>query len=718
MRSQFAFNEIREKDLRFDFNETTAFLNGIIGLDLTDSEIALLESRIEGWIAGLQMASISMKGREDHSSFLHFFSSSNRYIMDYLTEEVLAQQEKEIQDFLLSTACLDRFNAELCDHLTGQTHSQETILELVNKNLFIVPLDERNRWFRYHHLFSDYLRNEFHSRDPEKFQRANLKASLWWEQAGSLSEAISYAVAARDFERADQLISDNIISWISQGEVGGLEQWLGALPESYIRNNHWLALGRIWLAVQAGQFQTVSDLIVGFEERLLQSGEEADSRLYGHFNILKSYALFLMWNSEQVPVQQAIDTANQAFAFLDPELDCSEIVLAKTIIAGAYHGLGELEKAEQAFEEGIRYSKSAGEQLGLINLLGEYADLLLTQGRLHKAYEISQEALGIYKGRGEGLQPQYVGYTHTRLSMIYHQWNQLGDALVHARKGLEISEAWGQLDIIVIGYYQLAKVLGSLGRSEEAIDAITKAKQLAVNMPAAYRSMVEAWYVRIMLACGDHAAGARWVRDRNLESPERPLRPLWKSMVLVRVLLVQRKYPEAVDLASILIDLAESSGADGYLITLLILRSRGHTALKANQRALQDLDKALDIAAAENNLQDFVDDGGEAIRSLLEIHIAADGSSSFAAEVMNAFEHRQAKEGASLAEQLIEPLSERELEVLALLATERSPKEIASELFISLSTVNTHIRNIYSKLDVKRRYEAVRLAKELKLILD
>jgi LuxR family maltose regulon positive regulatory protein len=300
--------------------------------------------------------------------------------------------------------------------------------------------------------------------------------------------------------------------------------------------------------------------------------------------------------------------------------------------------------------------------------------------------------------------------------MIYRQWNRLEDALKHARRGLEISEAWGQADVIIIGMYQLAKVLASIGKNKDAISTINKAKLMAANMPEIYKEMVETWQVRIHEMCGDHTAGARWIRDNTLDSLDQSLRPMWKSMVIVRVLISQARYQECVNLTKDLLKITAESGAQGYEITLLILLTKCYLELGEKNQAIQTLEKAVRLAEPENNIQDFIEDGNRPVNTLLKKWIESNENAKFALKITKAHQQEKKSEKEMPLTSLITPLSNRELEVLELLATECSPTDIAAQLFISVSTVNSHIRNIYGKLGVNKRYEAVKLANELRII--
>jgi len=745
LRARREMTELRTNDLRFTSQEAATFLNEVMKLDLSPEDVAVLEDRTEGWIAGLQMAALSMRGREDLSGFIRAFSGSHRFILDYLVEEVLDRQSNDIQEFLLKTSILEQMTAPLCDAVrfgrakspsssigtavTDSADSQTILTQLEQASLFLVPLDDERRWHRYHRLFTDLLRSRLEQTQPDQVSTVHRRASDWYEQNGLIAEAVSHAFAAGDVERVARLVEGNALAMMDRGELTTLVAWLNALPEEMIRSRPWFCVARAWALIYTGQVDALDPLLLDAEKALLEvpaNQAGLDEHVAGHIISIRAYTLILKGN-----MSRAAKLAREALERL-PEQDLTARGWTASLLANALRWGGNLAAADQAFAEASAISRAAGDSHVAVDVLCDWAGLQIMQGQLHKAAATCRDAMALADdcAAQSGRRLPVTGYAHVRLSVVLRQWNDLEAALRHAREGIHLCEQWGWAEILVGGYVNLAKALEAIGDMDSALDAAQKARQVARGVSPWFDAYAAALEARLWLAQGDGdpdrlAAAYRWAAEESRLSVdgEPGFQYEFAYLTLARVRMAQgrgdpSRLDEAVGLLTRLLEVAQAAGAMGYVIEILVLQAMALQAQSKMDQALTALERALSLAEPQGYVRTFVDEGPP-MAQLLRQAIARGIAVNYAGKLLATLEIEMKDERrmiTSAPSSLVETLSERELEVLRLLPTFLSSTEIAEELFIAASTVRSHIKSIYGKLDVHTRREAVARAQDLGLL--
>jgi LuxR family maltose regulon positive regulatory protein len=709
LRARNEMTELRTNDLRFTSQEVATFLNEVMQLNLSPEDVTVLEAHTEGWIAGLQMAALSMRGREDVSAFISAFTGSHRFILDFLVEEVLEQQPPNVQQFLFKTSILERMTAPLCDAVTGSSDSQTILAQLDQANLFLIPLDDDRRWYRYHHLFADLLHSHLMQAQLDQVPTLHHRASAWYERNESVDEAVRHAFAADDLERVVHLVEEHALTMVYQGQLATLASWLARIPTEAMNSRPWLCIAQAWTMVYKGQLDAVEPLLQTAEETLAAEGQ----RIKGHIAAIRAYAAFLRWDA------RAMEFAREALAYLSED-DLMVRGLAAMVLAIGYFGSGDLAAAEQAFDEAIVAGKATNDRYVAINALCELSDLQTTQGRLHKAAATCRDALQMADAsrRQGGKRLPIAGYTLGRLSVVLSEWNDLPIAKNHAQECVELSKHWGQADAQILAHSFLAGASLANGDTDGALDAIRTAKQMAEMVSPRYRDFVAAREASVLLATGDVTAATRWMTESGLSVDDDPYRPIRNYIVLARVLIAQAQLEKAMRLLAQLLKMAEVSGAMGYVIELSILQALTLQAVGKADQALDPLERALSLAEPEGFVRIFINEGAPMGR-LLRQAIAKGIGVAYAGRLFTALgadAESRLQPGVTARAPMVDPLSEREIEVMRLLTTHLSSTDIAGELTISVNTARTHIKSIYGKLGVHSREEAVQKAEEHHLL--
>ncbi|MBN1137279.1 MAG: AAA family ATPase [Anaerolineae bacterium] len=737
--------ELRAQDLRFTSEEAAAFLNKVMHLDLSPEDIAALDARTEGWIAGLQMVAISMQGRKrTHgaaglSSFIKAITGSHRFILDYLVEEVLEQQPPDLQAFLLKTSVLDRLTAPLCDAVAGIDDSQAVLVRLEQANLFLMPLDDDRRWYRYHHLFADLLhaRLEQHS-TPQEIASLHRRAGDWYEDNDLIAEAVSHALSAGDVDQVARLVERNALAALYQGQVTTVVGWLDALPGEVVCSRPWLCIAHAWVLASTGRWHAVTAALQDAERAGRQASQPEAERIAAHILALRTYATAIEGDLDRTKklARQALDRL--------PREDLPVRSLVTLLLGSALRYSGELSAAAGVWTNAFEASRAAGDSCGALSLLSALAATQIEQGRLRKAAANSREALRLAdEHAGRGGQPfQFLGPVHARLSALYREWNDPQAAVYHARQGLALSESWGHLEAVVTGHETLAYALQAAGDADAALEAMHKARQASAGLSAWYEARTAADQARLWLILGDVAAAARWSDDATgLEAETAPsFDRLPDYLTKAWTLIAQNRPGRALDLLARLSAMIDAAGAAGFLIESLVLRTMALQARGELEWTVFPLEHALFLAEPEGYVRTFIDHGQLMVEPLTAILaeqqqgrpaaawrispayiltlLSALGEKLEETPLTTAAAAQPSRRGQDSKSKipLIEPLSERELEVLHLLSTSLSTPEIADELFISVSTVRTHIKNIYGKLNAHNRIGAVERSRELGLL--
>ena len=739
--------ELRAGDLRFSPSEAAGFLNEVMGLDLSAEDIAVLETRTEGWIAGLQLSALSMRGHNDTTGFIRSFTGSHHFVLDYLVEEVVQQQPESVQAFLLRTSILDRLCGPLCDAVLGDgsASGQATLEYLDRANLLVVPLDDRRQWYRYHHLFADALRAQLMKERPEQPADLHRRACDWYEQNGLRSDAIRHALASEDFARAAGLIE---LEWSEiRRSCFRSPTWLGwvkALPNELIRTRPVLSVGYSWELLSFGELEAAEAQMRDAERWLEPTGDvngppEAGSAemvvvnedefpsLRGVLANARAYHAQILGD-----IPGTVRHARRALALVS-EADHYTRGIASLALGFASWTSGDLQTAHRFIAEGMASLQRAGNilfaQWGTIVL----ADIRMTQGRLFDAVRAYEQALKFATAKA---QPILQGTASLYLGLSELHFEQ-GDREA-ARRHLLKSEELADQSALPDWRYRLLLVQARMKRTREdldgALDLLDEAERLYYSVPFPDVRPVAALKARVWLAQGRLDDALAWVRERGLSlDDELSYLREFEHITLARVRIAQvdsdpaeRSLHEPQALLERLLNAAEEGERTGSVIEILVLQALAHHAQGDIPAALVPLERALTLAEPEGYVRIFVDEGSP-MAQLLQTAAAHGIVPDYVARLLSVWEAgRQGEDGPSPsrvspapsppAQPLSEPLSERELEVLRLIAQGLSNRDISERLFRALSTVKGHNRNIFGKLQVRSRTEAVARARELDLL--
>jgi LuxR family maltose regulon positive regulatory protein len=726
LRVRGQLNELRAADLRFTTDEAAAFFNDIMELGLTTDNVKALDSLTEGWIASIRMAAISMQGCENIPTFIADFAGTHRHIMDYLVEEVLGRQEAGVQQFLVQTSVLDRLSAPLCNAVTGWDSGQEILDHLQLANLFVVPLDESRKWFRYHHLFSDLLRDRLQKTQPDLISVLHGRASTWFDHEGLTSEAIQHALAAKDVERAADLIESVAVPLISQGKISAPQGWLEKLPEDVILSRPWLCIGLANVRSARGQLTAVQPLVEAAESLLSRvqtdgtaRDAKADRRVRNHLTALRIPLVLARGE-----IDEAIRLCHEALEQLPDDQPTVRCTLA--LYLGLAHWMkAEMPKAMLYLEEAAVYGQTTGNFFITLVAMGHLADIYIRQGRLRQAAETSRKAvrLGTEWGGGEPLPA--TSYAHICLAQILYQWNEIGEAIHYVNRAIELGRQGVQMTIAVIAVPGLAPLTELAGQTTALSDALDELEGVAAASHSAMMSRVSAaWRARLSLARGDMSAALQWAATR--ESPrndsdeglEFPLE--FEYLTLARLKIARGQLHGVPAMLERLRKKAEEEGRIGSVIEILVLLATTLRAQGRTDEAMTTLQRALSLGEPEGFVRIFVD-AGEPMAELLRSALARQVMPDYVSGMLASFGTATGRDGSipfsgPRVKPTIEPVTGREMEVLRLLAAGSSNKQIAEELVLVTGTVKAHLLNIYRKLDVHNRTQAVARARELNLL--
>ena len=730
LRARGQMTELRASDLRFTPTEAAEFLEGAVGLSLSEEDVVALERRTEGWIAGLQLAAISMRGHEDAAGFIESFTGGHHFVLDYLVEEVLGQQPENFQTFLLRTSILDRLCGPLCDAvmLDASVPGQETLEYLEHANLFLFALDDERRWYRYHHLFAELLRQRLGQSDAPVAE-LHARASRWHQDNGLTAEAIRHALAAGDFERAADLVELAVPAMRRSRREVTLLGWLQALPDEVLHRRPVLSVGYAGALLSTGKLEGVEDRLRD-AERWLDATSDTAEMVVMHEGAFR-----------RLPGSIAIHRAGQALARGDVPETVTHARRALDSVAGDDHfqrgaaaallGLaswtsGDLESAHQSYADGMAHLQMAGHISDAVGGAIALADIRISQGRLREAIRTYEHALRLATEHGDpvmrGTADMYVG-----LGELYRERNDLETATRHLMRSKEQGEHTGFPQNRYRWRVAMARIMEARGDPDGALDLLQEAEIMYVGDFYPNVRPIAALKARTWVKQGrlDEALG--WAREQGLSAHD-DLSYLheFEHITLARVLLAQYRSDqeehyvhEAIGLLGRLLRAAEAGKRMGRGIEILVLQALAHEAQGDTPAALEPLQRALTLAEPEGYVRVFVDEGGPMARLL---PTTREIMPVYSARLLAAFEagsmgsDGSPRHTAPASQSLGEPLSDRELEVLQLIARGLSNREISEKLYLALITVKGHNRNIFRKLQVRRRTEAVARARELSLL--
>jgi LuxR family maltose regulon positive regulatory protein len=720
LRGRGELAEIRAADLRFTPGEAAAYLNEVMGLALTAADVAALEGRTEGWIAALQLAALSLQGREDTAAFIAGFAGDDRYIVDFLAEEVLQRQPEHVQHFLLQTSILDRLSGPLCDAVTGQDGGKAKLAALERGNLFLVPLDDRRRWYRYHQLFADVLHARLLDEQPDDVPDLHRRASAWYEQNDEPSEAIRHALAAQDFERAADLVELAIPAMRRSRQETAVLGWLELLPDEVVRVRPVLSVGFAGALLAGGEYEGVEARLRDAERWL--DAPAAEMVVVDDEEFRRLPAEIELYRAAQALVRDdgpgTVRHARRALE-LSPADEHLGRASAAALMGLAFWASGDLEAGYSGYAECMAGLRRAGHIADTFGCAIALADIRRTQGRLGEAMRTYEQALQ-RAAEQSGSVLRGTADMHVGISEIHRERDDLAAATQQLLRSQDLGEHIGLPQNRYRWRVAMARIREAEGDLGGALDLLNEAERLYVGDFFPNVRPVPALKARVRVAQGELGEALGWAREQGLSvADDLSYLREFEHITLARVLLAryaaeraERAIQGATRLLERLLRAAEEGQRTGSVIEILVLQALVRQARDDVPAALASLQRALTLAEPEGYVRVFVDEGppmASLLRAAAKLRIAPGYVRRLLAAVNKTEDSTPASQG------LIEPLSERELDVLRLLGSDLGGPDIARELVVSLNTVRTHTKNIYAKLGVNNRRAAVRRARELGL---
>ncbi|MFO7583807.1 MAG: LuxR C-terminal-related transcriptional regulator [Anaerolineales bacterium] len=716
LRARDLLTELRAPDLRFTPAEAADFLNRVMGLDLSAKDVTALEARTEGWIAGLQLAALSMQRQKDTAAFIQSFTGSHHFVLDYLLEEVLQRQPQKVQAFLLHTSILRRLTGSLCEATLDLSPGagQATLEQLERANLFLVPLDNERRWYRYHHLFGDLLRQRL--ANPPEFPTFHLRASQWYEENGDLAEAFQHAHAAGDFERAARLSE---LAWPGMEATFQSVAWLGwvkKLPDTAILSRPLICcqLGRAFS--DAGQPEISEAHLKNAERALAAAPNQAVfTPLPGDIALTRAYNAQVRGD-----IAGTIYHAEQAVRLIPVE-DVLRRAQAVIMLEFTHWASGDLEASLRAIQTWMDDMRKLGNPVFEVASAFAKADLLVALGRLREAITTYQQALQRTAESGPEAE-QITAHHHLGLALIDHELGQDESAARSLQTAAELGQHTPLVDWPHRWRLAQACLKESAGEWDDALELLDDARRVYVKNPVPITRPVEARQARVYIKQGRLDKAEAWARERGLSlDDEAAYLAEYELLTLARLRL---DHPRALDLLERLLALAESQNRMGSVLEILLTQALAYRAQGNHPQTLTALGRALTLAAPQGYLRTFIDEGEQMRLLIVDFRLKIANSThplfGYVNKLLETFlpaaEVIAQSNIVNLKSEIFEPLTEREMEVLRLVAQGLSNTEISQWLYLALSTVKGHNRRIFDKLQARNRTEAVARARELGLL--
>lgn len=696
LRARGQITEIHMDTLGFSANESDNYLNTAMKLGLTSEEISLLTDRTEGWIAGLQLAGLALQSIQQEngtevSQFIRTFGGGHRHVTDYLTDEVLKRQDDATQSFLLQTSLLEKLNASLCNHVLEQDDSQNVLEFLERMNLFLIPLDDTRQWYRHHPLWAEMLQNRLGREQPERIKTIHARAFQWFANNGFQEEAISHALAAGETDQAAGQIEAISKEKVKRGETATLQGWLAKLPQESILARPSLVIAQCWALITDGRLDEV-ELLLGEIDgwaglTSIQQGEIAAIR-----------AILATVRQDVPSIHRHADEALRLIPLEDSSIRCGVLLSQGTAAALS----GDVRRAVELLTQTIRESQRGRQPIIQLIAISTLAQTFEALGDFDQAERLHRQVIAFESDSALSGLP-LIGVGYVGLGGVLHERLRFDEAEFALQKGLEIGQRWGSPEIQIGGLLSLARLRFTQGRFEEAQTTLEK---LETEFPSYESGLIEAICARIYLAQGQRVRAGAWAEKfAASEKTSAALGSEIQWLVMARVYLSRREFDQAEEL---LAQLEENSRAGSRvpLLEILLLKAQLSKIDARSRDAL--LQEALRMAEPQNLRRVFLDEWE--ILPLLQAHRARHPGDLFAASLVDDFERRAAAQSSTAL------LSEREMDVLRLLAAGLPNQEIANRLVVALSTVKSHVKAILMKLDAANRTEAVARARELKLL--
>jgi LuxR family transcriptional regulator, maltose regulon positive regulatory protein len=744
LRMQQRLIEIRAADLRFSPEETERFFHKSMSLPLSSEDIARLDQRIDGWPAGLQMAGLAMRGRQNDIDFIQGFSGSNHYIVDHLAGAVFERQEKHQQTFLLKTCILTKVSAALANAMlqtrpikgyeemhgdTAGEDCQKTLENLFRSDMFTLPLDEEHTWFQYHPLFADILRSRLHVVDHSAFKELHLQAHAWHKQNGNIQDAVNHALMAEEPLRAILLIEQHAVELLNQGDLSALGRWIGMLVEDEVRSRPWLCISQAWINIFAGRLSGLDGLLKHAEWLSNQDNTDGQKQISIHCAIIRSYLAVLIGN-----MTAAVKSNKFAARRLEKSEDWTNSM--HHWVGGAIARMqGKLDQSGTSFASAVHIGETIGNTWTMVTAATDQGLVKYVQGDLIEARHIFENALRVAHQQNA---EKFVCISRllTALANIDYDQGQLEVALSRVEKAIKGNRYWKNPNNLAYAYATCARIQLGVNDFSGASDTLQHAdhEMRGLPVPGAVVALMDSVRVRLWLSSGDLMSAAGWVAKNadHLIVPggRRKSRRIYQEdlelnqATAIRVLLAQKRLEDANRLLDQLLPAASAGGRSRAAIEFMILRSEVFEAAGQIDAAVDWLDKALQLASQSDFIQIFVDEASS-IQRLLDLAADSDREGSVFARRVHAVlaapkpvlqVHSIPKQVRVQHSQVIGSLSKREKEVLNLIAAGLTNHQIGLRLVISTGTVKAHSANIYRKLAAGNRVQAVERARELNLL--
>lgn len=708
LRANARLTEIRAADLRFKREETASFFRDVMHIPLSERDLMLIEECTEGWIAGLQLAGLSMQGGKDPSAVIASLSGNNRHILSYLTEEVLKQQPLPVQEFLLQTSILQKFNADLCNAVTQQIDSAARLEQLLSLNLFLIPLDDEGLWYRYHHLFADLLLRFLKRTQPQLVKDLHTRAAEWFERQSMPLEAIDHALAAEDFPRATALLETYTWSLLNQGYVRRVEAWMQSLPAEWRAQSPRTNLSFAWMYLLRGNFGRVVPHLQQVELTLENAPEQGDLRA----ECLALKANLLQSRGE---IPEAIENASEALRTTSPG-NARVLGLANLALGAGYRQAVQFIPAVNALQQAIRFSRESGDYVTGVLAATHLVLMSLQHGRLNLAEEVSTQIIDQMERTREAV-PPIIGAIYGALGLVYYERNQIEQARDHYLRGIQLGTFLGHHASLVYTKLNLSRLLLAEGNWIDAKKNLQEAREMVqAGAPDWLKPGLAAHQVQYFLATGNLPEAEATLRQSGI-LPGVQISHSTDEIQLAHLRVMLKRagkadLQEGIALAERILTLAESGQRNRTAMLALVLGALIHEQSGDMPSASAWLERALKLAEPEGYIRPFVDEGLK-VAALLKRLTQTD----YVRTLLAAFPAvAQPDNRLRPMDGIIEPLSERELEVLRLLAQGLKYAEIAEHLVVSMNTVRFHVKSIYGKLNVDKQVKAVERAREFGLI--
>ncbi len=721
LRAHSQLVEIRAKDLQFSLDEAATLLNDKMGLGLNLKQIEALNAHTESWVVGLQLAALSMKGKTSYDAFIKEFTGGHKFILDYLIEEVLVTLPEKQHEFMLRTSILDRFCSELCQAVIGDSASRMILDEIWKSNLFLIPLDIEGNWFRYHHLFAEVLNALLEKDHPDEVDRLHKKAAVWFDSEGYPDEAVEHALRSGDMDLAREMVLKNWMQVLHRGGVATVLRWVDALPEDEDGFDPEVPLARCWALFISGMNTAV--------EPHLEQATNAYERLVGNGSLSGQQKNLI---ASQLAMMRSVLARSQgdhhrsmAYAEEAAELIPREIKIgigtAWNMIAAAYAGAGDFDGTIEAYGRGISLSEAEGNLIAAYGCTYGQAMYLLIQGKLNEAEELCLSTIERAEREGQGGFPA-AGSLHMAMARIVLEQNRMDDAMAYLNTGLRIARPGGFVEAVRTGRYVRAQLAVESGDLDAAVATLEDTERIINAMDDSYLTgeLNKEW-AWLYLKAGDlNAARERLLILKEKSAATRHANLLlWERSLFPMLLCAEERYEEALTALDESIHHSRALNSSGELIRLLVLQAVALDALGDTRSAHTALHEALALSASQGYIKRWLDAGPGIVPLLHDLkgdRDTDDALQTYLDLLLQACQTAFEKVPQPPHGDLPDPITPRELEILHLICKGYSNPEIADKLVVTINTVKKHTSNIYGKLGVSSRTQAIARAHELNLL--